>query len=348
MVGLIEIPTTCREQNRGRRRRTCQRAAGFSPADFGTRRLHDANWDTTAVVGYDATSGIWNVVQRYVYSPYGSLTILNADFSTPPSGTQPMTDYLYQGMSLDPVTGLYYERNRNYSPSLGVWTSQDPLRYVNGANTYQFVGSSPVGMVDPEGTIPWYYWVGAGAVDLLGGGPEDPFGDAAAGLILEDGAQAEAAATAEQAAEDAAAQAAKKLAEKAAEEALKKAIEDAKPEGQYCPASDVPGNTENSAAGNSAIQGKDLARQLTSDEQLGQALAGEGKPIAGSGARAPLRDAPRLASQYGGNPGDWAKMAGESSSIHGVQTPGGDNFETHWYQNTGTGQVVEIKTKITG
>ena len=151
MVGLIEIPTTCREQNRGRRRRTCQRAAGFSPADFGTRRLHDANWDTTAVVGYDATSGIWNVVQRYVYSPYGSLTILNADFSTPPSGTQPMTDYLYQGMSLDPVSGLNYERNRNYSPSLGVWTSQDPLRYINGANTYRFVGSSPVGMADPEG-----------------------------------------------------------------------------------------------------------------------------------------------------------------------------------------------------
>ena len=117
--------------------------------------LHDANWDTTAVVGYDATSGTWNVVQRYVYSPYGSLTILNPDFSTPAAGTQPMTDHLYQGMSLDPVTGLYYERNRNYSPSLGVWTSQDPLQYVNGANTYQFVGSSPVGMVDAEGTSLW-------------------------------------------------------------------------------------------------------------------------------------------------------------------------------------------------
>ena len=156
MVGLIEIPTTSREENRGRRFRTDQQTAGFSPADFGTRRLHDANWDTTAVVGYDATSGTWNVVQRYVYSPYGTLTILNADFSTPAAGTQPMTDYLYQGMSLDPVTGLYYERNRNYSPSLGVWTSQDPLQYINGANTYQFVGSDPVGMVDPGGTLRLY------------------------------------------------------------------------------------------------------------------------------------------------------------------------------------------------
>ncbi len=29
--------------------------------------LQDADWNTTAVVGYDPTSGTWNVVQRYVY-----------------------------------------------------------------------------------------------------------------------------------------------------------------------------------------------------------------------------------------------------------------------------------------
>ncbi len=81
---------------------------------------------------------------------------------------------------------------------------------------------------------------------------------------------------------------------------------------------------------------------------MGQALAGEGQPIAGAGTGTPLRDAQRLADQYGGNPGDWAKMGGESSDAHGVQTPGGNNFETHWYQNARTGQVVEIKTKITG
>ena len=215
MVGVIEIPTTSREENRGPRRRRLPKSRDrWSRPNSGRRRvartsathtpdanwqaievrtngtaasdvtsqtlwsaayinapilqdsftsgtiqpnsriyfLHDANWDTTAVVGYDSTTGTWDVVQRYVYSPYGSLTILNADFSTPPSGTVPITDYLYQGMSLDPVTGLYNERNRNYSPSLGAWTSQDPLNYINGANTYQFVESDPVGMVDAEGT----------------------------------------------------------------------------------------------------------------------------------------------------------------------------------------------------
>ncbi len=93
----------------------------------------------------------WGVTQRYIYSPYGSLIVLNADFSTPPAGTQPISDYLYQGMTLDQVTGLYYARNRNYSSSLGVWISQDPLQYVNGANTYQMEMSGPVGSGDPWG-----------------------------------------------------------------------------------------------------------------------------------------------------------------------------------------------------
>ena len=111
----------------------------------------DANWDTTAVVGYNATTGTWQVVQRYVYSPYGTITILNADWSATPTGTAPIVNNLYQGMTLDPVTGLYYERARWYSPSLGVWVSQDPAGYINGANTYQFVMSNPAGRADAEG-----------------------------------------------------------------------------------------------------------------------------------------------------------------------------------------------------
>ena len=67
--------------------------------------------------------------------------------------TQPLVDNLYQGMTLDAVTGLYYERNRDYSPSLGRWTELDLAQYLNGANTYQFVNSSPVGNVDAEGLV---------------------------------------------------------------------------------------------------------------------------------------------------------------------------------------------------
>ncbi len=119
--------------------------------------LHDANWNTTAVAGYNATTQKWGVTQRYVYSPYGNIQILNPDWSTTPTGTQPISDYLYQGMTLDAVTGLYYARNRNYSPSIGVWISQDPLQYVNGANTYQMEVSGPVGSVDPSGLLTYHY-----------------------------------------------------------------------------------------------------------------------------------------------------------------------------------------------
>ena len=91
----------------------------------------DANWDTTAVIGYNSTTQTWGVVQRYVYSPYGTITVLKADWTTPPTGTQPLVNNLYQGMTLDAVTGLYYEPNRDYSPSLGL---QPPQSNVGAAH----------------------------------------------------------------------------------------------------------------------------------------------------------------------------------------------------------------------
>ena len=115
-------------------------------------------------MGYDSASGTWNVVQRYVYDSYGNITMLNADWSATPTGTQPMVNSLYQGMQYDPVTGLYYGRARWYSTSLGRWTSQDPAGYINGANTYQFVMSRPVGQTDSSGRWswpwqwPWHQW----------------------------------------------------------------------------------------------------------------------------------------------------------------------------------------------
>ncbi len=113
--------------------------------------VQDANWNTTAVIGYDSTTQTWNVVQRYVYSPYGNIIILNPNWIATPSGTVPMVNNLYQGMPLDPVTGLYYERARWYSTSLGTWISQDPAGYINGADTYQFNLGSPTSYVDPTG-----------------------------------------------------------------------------------------------------------------------------------------------------------------------------------------------------
>jgi RHS repeat-associated protein len=87
----------------------------------------------------------------------------------------------------------------------------------------------------------------------------------------------------------------------------------------------------------------DLNKSLASQEQMGQLAAGEGRPIAGAGTGTALRDADRLASQYGGQPGDWQKVASGNYNPGGAK---GGGFETHAYQNSKTGQVVEMKSKM--
>jgi len=40
--------------------------------------------------------------------------------------------YLHQGGRYDVTSGLYHFRFRDYSPTLGRWTSLDPLSYAAG------------------------------------------------------------------------------------------------------------------------------------------------------------------------------------------------------------------------
>jgi RHS repeat-associated protein len=120
------------------------------------------------------------------------------------------------------------------------------------------------------------------------------------------------------------------------------------PLGGFEPSAPAPKGIPADGYAESAKQARDLARQLTSEEQMAEALLGKGEPAIGAGTKKPLLDAPRLAQEYGGQAGDWAKMTGESSGLHGVQTPRGANFEIHWYQNLKTKLIVELKTKILG
>ncbi len=115
---------------------------------FARREPGDGSWEPTVTGRL-----LGGALQRFVYSPYGNIIILNPNFTPAAAGTTPLVQNLYQGMLQDPATGLYYERARWYSPNLGTWMSQDPLSYVNGANTCQFLGGNPVDGVDPEGTL---------------------------------------------------------------------------------------------------------------------------------------------------------------------------------------------------
>ncbi len=111
---------------------------------------HDANFNVTSIIGLDGST--WEVIERYVYDPYGERTVLNADWTVDTDG---LSDVVFvhghQGGRHDLVVGLVDFRNRFLDTSLGRWTRQDPLGYVDGSNLFYSVSESPVDAVDPFG-----------------------------------------------------------------------------------------------------------------------------------------------------------------------------------------------------
>jgi hypothetical protein len=69
--------------------------------------VQGANYNVTAI--FD-NSG--NVVERYIYDPFGSVTVLDADW-TERSGGAFAWVYLHQGGRFDGVSGLYHFRHRD-------------------------------------------------------------------------------------------------------------------------------------------------------------------------------------------------------------------------------------------
>jgi RHS repeat-associated protein len=117
--------------------------------DRGSERLYvqqDANWNVTALV-----DGNGNVVERYVYDPYGQATVLAPDWS-PQSTSSFAWIYLYQGGRFDTATGLYDFRTREYLPTLGRWMQIDPIGFAGGTvDLYQMEGVNPTNATDPMG-----------------------------------------------------------------------------------------------------------------------------------------------------------------------------------------------------
>jgi RHS repeat-associated protein len=109
--------------------------------------VQDANFNVTALVD---SSG--EVVERYVYDPFGRVTVLDAEWNVRPGDSAYDWLYLHQGGRYDVTSGLYHFRFRDYSPTLGRWTSLDPLSYTAGdVNLYRTVGNNPLHSLDPNG-----------------------------------------------------------------------------------------------------------------------------------------------------------------------------------------------------
>ena len=121
--------------------------------------LQDANFNVTAV-----TDNAGTVKERYSYTPYGEVTVLDPNFSADADNKSDIgNEYLYTGRRVDPETYLQLNRNRFYHAGLGRWVSRDYLEYVDGYNLYQYGGSRVVIALDPMGTKafgcgPWGAW----------------------------------------------------------------------------------------------------------------------------------------------------------------------------------------------
>jgi RHS repeat-associated protein len=84
------------------------------------------------------TSG--NQTASQTYSAFGAVTAGGG-----------LDRYAYTAAGTDPLTGLVGDR-RGYDPSIGRWTSEDPIGFDGGdANLHRYVGNGPTNATDPSG-----------------------------------------------------------------------------------------------------------------------------------------------------------------------------------------------------
>lgn len=93
-----------------------------------------------------------NRVATYTYGPYGEMLGSTGTVDQP---------WRYAGYHYDTETGLYYNQQRYYSPTLGRFLSPDPLDTfaditAMGAaySTYAYVAGNPISLIDDDGERP--------------------------------------------------------------------------------------------------------------------------------------------------------------------------------------------------
>jgi RHS repeat-associated protein len=121
--------------------------------------LRDANNNVIALTDANQQSQT-----QYGYEPYGKATQAGAADPNPQQ---------YTGREND-GTGLYYYRNRYYSPQTGRFISEDPLGWASGqTNAYAYVGGNPVQLTDPSG-LQMAFPIPVGPMPGGGAGPSTP------------------------------------------------------------------------------------------------------------------------------------------------------------------------------
>ena len=63
-----------------------------------------------------------------------------------------MRGYICNKAGYDATSGLYFFRNRDYSPTLGRWVSLDPIGFIESEHDlYRYEGDQPATRLDPTG-----------------------------------------------------------------------------------------------------------------------------------------------------------------------------------------------------
>ena len=120
----------------------------------------DANFNLTSIA--DASG---NVQERFVYDPYGADTVLS-------SGWTSVADLYewtprFSGARVDTETRIYYCRQRSVHVQLGRFVTRDPLTNKSSANSYEYVKSSPLNLLDPSGSTVYDDNSNIGKIDIL-------------------------------------------------------------------------------------------------------------------------------------------------------------------------------------
>jgi RHS repeat-associated protein len=85
------------------------------------------------------------VVWSATYDAFGKATVH--------TGSSISNNLRFPGQYYDQETGLHYNWNRYYDPTVGRYTTSDPIGLEGGINMYAYVDSNPVHYYDPYGLL---------------------------------------------------------------------------------------------------------------------------------------------------------------------------------------------------